>query len=230
MSEKKIKLNKERSNLYPYYSLQECVEFIRLIDKLGGKSAVSSKSILSEMGIKHENTKSFTAKVSSSKQFGLIEKSKDLKLTERGRLILYPTGGEQQRKGLLIEAVKSAPIYDKLIKRYDGKKLPEKETLSNVLFNEMEISKIAKDRVAKIFISSLKYIEAINKEGELKIESIIQENIEEKTVEKNQKIDNIHKLNILLSNGKNAIIEIPRNFTQIDIDKIKKILEVLIES
>lgn len=74
-----------KSTAYPPVSIFECDSFIRKIDSLGG-GAVSYASVLDLLGLKSPSTKSFSWRVSASKQFGLIKTSGGvIQLTDLGK-------------------------------------------------------------------------------------------------------------------------------------------------
>ena len=71
MKEEAAKIKREKSPLYPAVSIKDCVEFIKVIDSLGGK-VVSYKTLLEAMGLSNRTTRSFVSRIGASKQFGLI--------------------------------------------------------------------------------------------------------------------------------------------------------------
>ena len=46
------------------------------------------------------------------------------------------------------------PLYTKLIATYDGKAIPNKDLLANILMNDHKIQKSVKDQAAQLFIES----------------------------------------------------------------------------
>jgi len=144
---------REKSALYPSYSLAICLEFVRLVDSLGGKSA-SYRSVADKLGLASVTTRSFLGKISSSKQFGLITTASEvIQLTDAARQYLYPTD-ETEIKPLLISLFSKPPLYGKLVERFQDKALPPKVQLSNLLMNEYSIIKQVKDNAAECFLNS----------------------------------------------------------------------------
>ena len=155
MVEETAKGTKERSAVYPAVALDECVEFVRTVNKLGGRK-VASTSIAEALGVSPA-TYSFRAKVSSSKQFGLIKSTGGaVELCDIAKKILYPTD-DLSSKQLLIQCLMTAPLYKKLIEKYNDSAVPTTERLGNILFQEHNITRAAKDNAAKKFITSLEY-------------------------------------------------------------------------
>ena len=155
MGEDMTKGTKERSALYPAIALDECIEFIGIINKLGGRK-VALLSVAEAVGVS-TTTYSFKAKVSSSKQFGLIKTAGGaVELSDIAKRLLYPTG-DVSEKELLIQCLASAPLYRKLMERYNDQAVPAEEKLSNILLQEYSITRSAKDVAAKRFLSSAEY-------------------------------------------------------------------------
>lgn len=149
---------REKSALYPAVSIAGCLEFIKQIDSLGGKT-VSYGSILGLLGLTSPTTKSFLNRISASKQFGLITTGgSTAQLTDLGRRILYPNEGEQETRRLLIESFENPPLYVKLISRFNNRAIPSANQLSNLLMNEYRIIKQVKDNAAKCFLESANYL------------------------------------------------------------------------
>lgn len=146
--------NREKSVRYPAISIDECINFIRQVDELGGQ-AISYASILSMMNLKSQTTKSFQVRISAAKQFGLLQTGRGTaQLTDLARRILRSNEGKEESEKLKIEAFGKPPLYEKLIERFKDKALPEPTQLGNILMNEYHIIKQVKDIAANCFIES----------------------------------------------------------------------------
>lgn len=235
----KGKKAREKSALYPSYDLSSCIEFIRAIDRLGGKG-VAEGSLLSELNLKSTGTKSYSGKLSSSKQFGLLDsKAGLLSITDRARVILYPTEEQKdlQKKGLTIEAFRSPFLYQQLIRRFDGKQLPKQDTLANILMNEYKIAKNAKNIAAKVFANSAKFASVLGGDNYLQVNQVyaslsgetIPSETEVPEVEpKGAPMGQVQSLKVVLSNGKSATINVPADISKADIERLKKMLDLLV--
>lgn len=220
-----------RSRVYPRYGLEECVGFLRLIDKVGGQR-VSQGTLLDELKKKNPNDAVFTGKVSSCKQFGLLEVSKKTySITERGKLILYPVPDRDTKK-LLLSAFNSPSLYQEIIGRFSGRKLPTKQTLGNILFNEFRIAKNAKNRAASVFIKSAEHAGAL-KGGILQIEGLTGGQQPEGAVKKvgftpeiPEAAEGNQALKIAISGG-TANIVVPRKLSGEDKKKLKLFIDNL---
>lgn len=153
--ENKEKKQKMRSRLYPRYDLEEAVSFIKVVNKLGGKN-VSTKAVAVESG-KSVTNSTFIGRVSSAKQFGLLNQEKGkISLTELGSEIIFPRD-ENNKESLLKRAFASSSFYKELINDFSGKTLPDQATLSNRLFHDYKIEAGAKDKAARNFVHSAEY-------------------------------------------------------------------------
>jgi len=160
---------REKSALYPPVPLSDCLEFIRLVDSLGGKSA-SYDSVAKNLGLASHKTRSFLGKVSASKQYGLITTGSEvIQLTEAAKRILYPAN-ESEAKQLLVSLFTSPPLYEKLVERYQNKAIPQTVQLSNILMNDYRIIKQVKENAAECFLQSAELLGLIQN-GILLVES-----------------------------------------------------------
>jgi hypothetical protein len=147
-----LESKRERSAVYPYFSWSGCLDFVKLIDSFRA-SQVSYDEVAKKLGVTAQ-ANSFKAKLSTSKQFGLIETvaGNVIALTTMSRKLLYPTGEVEQE--IIYECFRNPPLYAELIKLYNGKALPTEVVLGNILMNNHRISRNAKDVAAKFFISN----------------------------------------------------------------------------
>lgn len=153
MPEETLKISKEKSAMYPAYTINEVLEsFVKIVDSLGSNK-VSVEIVARTMGVS-ATTKSFTRKMSAARQYDLIEVSKGIiELTSLAKNILYPVSDDTDI--YLMEAFKKPQIYEKLISRFNGRALPNIVVLSNVLLEaEFSITKNVKDLVAQKFIDN----------------------------------------------------------------------------
>lgn len=153
MSEEVLKISREKSAMYPAYTINEALEnFVKIVDSFGSKK-VSVEIVAKTMGVS-VSTKSFARKMSAARQYGLIVVSnKMIELTTLAKSILYPVSNDTDV--YLMEAFKKPQIYEKLINRFNGRVLPNIDILSNVLLEaEFSITKNVKDLVAQKFIDN----------------------------------------------------------------------------
>lgn len=188
-----ILTDNKRSLAYPAATLEECFDILNAIKALGGKSC-SAQAIATKMGVSI-TTKSFKAKISSSKQYGFIDNIKSvIQLAERGRSLIYPTSTVVERN-VLLECFQSPPLYAKLIQNFLGKALPSTEKLSNELIKPLYgITVTAKDNAAECFVKNAEFVGALQN-GILTFENVatveqLSENIEETEEDISEEVNN----------------------------------------
>ena len=153
--------NKPRSRLYPRYHLEHAVNFAKAVYDLGGRS-ISKEAVAQKIG-KATNNSAFIGRVSSARQFGLINmQNGKISVTEIGQRVLYPKGS-QDRQVALIQAFSMPSLYKDLINNYNGKVLPDSSSLANVLMLDYEIQKNARSWAASNFLHSADWIDLIQK-------------------------------------------------------------------
>lgn len=143
----------DKSALYPRASWDECIEFVKTVSSFNLK-AVSYSEVAKKYGLTNPTAKSFTAKVGACKQFGLITTSggNTIQLTDTCKRIIFPTG--EDVSAIMRACFGMPPLYTKLIATYDGKAIPNKDLLANILMNDHKIQKSVKDQAAQLFIES----------------------------------------------------------------------------
>lgn len=144
---------REKSALYPGATWVECMELIKNIGSFNLK-AVSYQELAKKYGLSSTTTKSFTTKIGAAKQFGLVTTAQGntIQLTDVSKNLLYPTG--ESVRNIELACFAQAPLYSKLISKYDGVALPAQELLANILMNEHRITRSVKDSAAKCFLES----------------------------------------------------------------------------
>lgn len=152
---------REKSALYPGATWSDCLDFIQKIGSFNLK-AVSYQELAKKYGINNPTTKSFAAKISAAKQFGLITtvQGNTVQLTDVSKRLLYPTG--EPTRPLELQCFALPPLYAKLIAKFDGTALPAPELLANILMNEHRIIRSAKDSAAKIFLQSAEQLDLLH--------------------------------------------------------------------
>lgn len=143
----------EKSAQYPKVPWNDCIEFVKTVSSFNLK-AVSYAEVAKKYGLNSPTAKSFTSKLSTCKQFGLLTTSggNTIQLTDTCKRILFPTGEDVAP---IMKACFGMPtLYTKLIATYDGKAIPSKDLLANILMNDHKIQKSVKDNAAQVFIES----------------------------------------------------------------------------
>lgn len=237
---------REKSALYPNATWDDCMDFIKTIDSFKLKS-VAYVEVAKKMGLSSIATKSFTSKISTSKQFGLITTSSGtIQLTDTCKRILYPTNGDTY--SIKHTCFGQPPLYNKLIAIYDGKALPSVEILGNILMTEHKIAKAVKDNAAKCFLQSAEELDLI-KGGILcyadsessstnDTQAITQKDLCEDTIKTVSQTDNMQNVSneaeyitqsIPTQSGKVAKIIIPIDAEEDDLYMIKDMLDIILK-
>src|SRR5438128_820150 len=113
----------QREAKYPYYDLEDAINFASSIKDLGGSKGGVKKSIIARQLGLAESTPSFFQKLSATKTYGIIEGWGSYGLTELGRNYFYPTSEIDAQEAKL--AMFTTPeLFKKLVARFDGEKLP----------------------------------------------------------------------------------------------------------
>lgn len=228
---------RRKSALYPSATIQECLEFISIIKKLGGKN-VTDKDVLKEIGISSPYTRSYAKRKSASRQFYLIKINKNtFDLTYTGYRILDENIDNETRKDLLTDIFSTPAIYNNLILKYNGGRIPPLFELSEVLVNEFNIIRSATDNLIKCFTKSALYVGILDKKTD-----ILQKEIKQPS--QNVSVLNPHKKNtppkipvkleegymfkIPMLNKKQAILFIPEGVNNKDIDYIKLLFDTVV--
>ena len=149
-------VKRERSARYPAIPLSEAVEFCRQIDELG-IDGLTAPQIATAMGYKNVKTNTFSGRLSSARQFGLIDLSEqNYSLTDLALRIIHPFDPEEVPQ-LMRQACQLPPLFAELMKQYAGKRLPEPEILGNLLMHKHQITASAKMAAAESFYASIQH-------------------------------------------------------------------------
>ena len=240
-----IKKTREKSVRYPANNLKDSVEFLSIVHSIGGRKDAPNESILSKLNLTSTETKSFKYIVSSAEIFGLIEKTNNgIKPTEAGTLILYPPGGEEQKRKLLIDAFRAPSLYQKIIERYDNMILPNNVILRNV-FLHLGIAPKALESAVDAFIESAQYANVIDSNNRLTLSGTDKslsnqspqppesdslgvnlksdfQQVSEEPSESQKKTMDFHKFELITSTGKKAYVQIPIGCKKDDSRKAKE--------
>lgn len=243
---KKI-LKREKSALYPYYGLKDSLDFAKKVQKLAGKGITSEQALAAELGVS-TTTKSFKYNISSTRQFGLIFKTKEgVQITERARNILNPVDLKEV-PSIKQESLQIPPLYKIIIKKYEGMELPSEASLANLIYNDHRIAGAVKDRAAKIFIESARFSNAIDESGKLILGNIDQYPNENNTNEEKQEpqeigedIESIKEnrlteermssygtVELALSGSRIVKLIYPADLNSNEVERIKKLVDLLV--
>ena len=162
---------RERSTRYPGVPLSECLKICESIAELG-VDGFSSEDIATSLGYKSIKTNTFSARLSASRQFGLLElKGEGYHLSPLAKEILHPVDLADVPR-LRRQAFLKPPLYTELADRFDGKKVPEATILGNVLYHNHQIIATAKQAAAEAFLESARYCQILGDDSVFHVEGI----------------------------------------------------------
>lgn len=165
--------NETRSEVaYPIYDMPEAVKVAEGVRDLGGGNAPVARSLLAQHLKYAETGPSFFQRVAACRAFGLIDGRGSYSLTELGKQYFFPTvdGGRD------IAAVKALTVpkaFSILVQKFDGGKLPAKETIGNIIHAEAGIPVSKKGELAALFLRSAQFIGAIDPSGFLRCKALV---------------------------------------------------------
>ena len=240
--ESRYKVAREISVDYPYYSLDESIDFVKKIYSIAGRSSISVEMIASSLSVK-TNSNSFTYSLSSARQFGLITKNNDqISLTEKAKQIIVPSPDFNVDE-ILKELVQSPPLYKTIIDKYEGLPLPEQGTLSNVLFHE-GVVEAKKTKAAISLIKSLEFSGIMtsdriihnNSETMPEAHNPVKDNGQNVKKVEDKKIEYMDQpaspgqqiLNLALANNRCVKIALPSDINHNEVERLKKVLDNVI--
>ena len=158
---------RERSARYPGAPLPEAIELARFVDD-HGLDGTSAEAIAASMGFESIKTRTFSARLSAARQFGLVSlEGSSYRLTPLARSILHPVD-PQDLPRLYREAMKASPLYADLLVRLADRRVPEPERLANLLYHSYQITASAKLIAAESFVESSRFSGVLGNDGILR--------------------------------------------------------------
>jgi hypothetical protein len=158
----------ERSGTeYPSFGLSLGIAVIEAVRRAGGSEAPSA-DVMKAMGIEKVTDRKWAYGIPAAKQFGLVERigrgdSGRIKLTELGQRVALPGPGEEKLSKII--ALRTPPLYAKLLDRFAGHPVPPREGLRNILHREHDIVESMAQQAADAFIDSLVTAGVVNEQN-----------------------------------------------------------------
>ena len=165
------RVRRERSARYPGASLAEAIDFARFVDDQG-LDGTSAEAIASSMGFESIKTRTFSARLSAARQFGLLTLDGSVyRLTPLSRSLLHPIDPDELPR-LRREALKTPSLYADLLVRLADRRVPEPERLANLLYHSYQITSSAKLPAAEAFVESSRFADALDENGILRPDGV----------------------------------------------------------
>ena len=147
---------RERSTRYPGVPLSDCVDLCKFLESKG-LDGLTAPDIASALGYKNIKTNTFSARLSATRQFGLILLANEgYSLTHLAKAILHPVDPAELPR-LYRQAFAEPPIYADMIERLGEKRVPDVAILGNVLYHNHQIIASAKEAAAEAFVASARF-------------------------------------------------------------------------
>lgn len=164
---------KQRSGTaYPYYGLATALSVVEAVRRSGGNEAPNS-AVMAQMGVPKTTDRRWAYGIPAAIQFGLIERigrgeEGRIKLTDLAIRIALPTTPEEGMAAK-VAAFRTPPLYSKLLERFAGHPIPQKEGLRNLLHREFGIVESMAPNAAEAFLDSLKDAGLINANNSISV-------------------------------------------------------------
>ncbi|HWE97925.1 MAG TPA: hypothetical protein VG269_28500 [Tepidisphaeraceae bacterium] len=159
-----------KRSAYPYATFPTTLEIAAKVKELGGSNHEIKKSVLAHSFGVSDKSPSLIQNIASAKAFGLIHGRGSFRLTETAQKYFFPTSeGERQRA--ILHAIKTPLIFESLIDRFDGQKVPDAATLVNILHRDYHVTVSWQRRVAALFISTIREAKIVDASGILRYQS-----------------------------------------------------------
>jgi hypothetical protein len=159
-----------RRSPYPYHTLPKCIDVAAAVRDAGGSDV--HKSMVAHQLNMSETTANFMQLIGSAKCFGLIEGRGSYSLSAASRRFFNPANETEKRLAFLT-FLKTPLVFEKLIARFDGSKLPNNDLLATVLHKEHNITESWRPRIASMFLSAVREADVVDGNGFLRYESSV---------------------------------------------------------
>ena len=123
--------------LFPAYGFTTALDIARRVEESGG-GVLSEETLAINLGLSSKSS-GFRLKSLAARQFQLINKQGNtLTTTPVAKAIFKPTSNEDAMRGYR-ESFLSIPLFKAVAERYRGQRLPDSQTLRNVLEREFQV-------------------------------------------------------------------------------------------
>lgn len=154
------KKNIQRSASYPYYTIEESIDFVSKM-KVPFQSTRFSREDASKIVHKVDVSRD----VASAVQYGLLEKliGEGYKVTQAAQYIINPIS-DDEKKDNIIECFRKPKLYNDLIEKYKDQILPNDAQFHVILNRFHSITESAVPQAARVFIQNATFAGLLNKQ------------------------------------------------------------------
>jgi len=231
----------KRSQAYPAFSLEYCVDFVsKVYNEYGTSSFITREEMANAVGVSEATVQ---MRVSSAVQYSLLDRShgQGYKPSELFINIYKPLNSDEKKQALNI-ALKNPTLYKKLIDELEGTILPSSKALATILFRKHGISESASQNAAETFIENLQFSNAVDSSNHVRFNHVVSEENEpdqrDNEVDEDKPIkkaesgmpkhsDDYREINIPLTEKKKAVLLVPIDVNEKDVAIIEAQLKVI---
>lgn len=138
--------------LFPAYGFSMALDIARQVEESGG-GTLTEETLAVNLGLS-KNSSGFRLKCLAARQFNLLNKQgATVSTTSIAKAILKPTSNEDALRGYR-QSFLSIPLFLAVAERYRGQRLPDSQTLRNVLEREFMVEHKRVQQAERLFLDS----------------------------------------------------------------------------
>ena len=150
--------------LFPAYGFTTALDIARRVEESGGGS-LSEETLAVNLGLSVKSS-GFRLKSLAARQFQLVVKQGDtLSTTPVAKAILKPTSGEDAQRGYR-QSFLAIPLFQAVSERYQGQRLPDSQTLRNVLEREFQVEHSRVQQAERMLLDSARDAHLLKHQGD----------------------------------------------------------------
>ena len=150
--------------LFPAYGFTTALDIARRVEDSGG-GTLSEETLAVNLGLSVKSS-GFRLKSLAARQFQLVVKQGDtLSTTPVAKAILKPTSGEDAQRGYR-QSFLAIPLFQAVSERYRGQRLPDSQTLRNVLEREFHVEHSRVQQAERMLLDSARDAHLLKHQGD----------------------------------------------------------------
>lgn len=146
---------------YPYYGFAKCILLAEGVFNYAGLRGEAPKSVIAAAAGMSEASSTLSQLIGSAKMFGMIQGNRNYSLTDGSARYFHPQTDSDKRDAEL-EFLNTPSAYTFLIRRFDGTRLPDTDTIAKILKLEAHVSSSWATRAASIFVTTAEEMRVID--------------------------------------------------------------------
>lgn len=146
------KVRQRSAFLFPSYGFSTALDIARQVEESGGGS-LTEETLAVNLGLS-KNSSGFRLKSLAARHFSLLTKQgSTVTTTPVAKAILKPTSNEDALRGYR-QSFLSIPLFQAVAERYRGQRLPDSQTLRNVLEREFLVEHKRVQQAERLLLDS----------------------------------------------------------------------------